>query len=90
MSSESMRRVRRLKKLLERIALVSLFLDTCISIATLISLNVGRQYTTSAIYILNYILTAIVILSVIVFAAILLFSRYDRIISRLSLRSRRH
>jgi uncharacterized protein HemY len=89
MSYESVKRVRRLKKLLERIALVSLFFDTCISIATLISLNVGRQYTTGAIYILNYILTAIVILSVIVFAAILLFSRYDRIIARLSLRSRR-
>ncbi len=89
MSFESVKRVARLKRLLERIALVSLFLDTCISIATLISLNVGRQYTTGAIYVLNYILTAIVVLSIIVFAAILLFSHYDKIMNRITPRKRR-
>ena len=76
------KRVNKLKKLLERIALVSLFLDTCISIATLVSLNIGRMYTTGVIYILNYILIVIVVLSIIVFAATLLFSHYDKIVSR--------
>ena len=80
-------RTARLKRVLEKIAFASLFVDICISIITLISINYGRVvYTVDAIYLLDYVLTAIVVLSVIVFAAIFLFSHYDKIMNTLLLR----
>lgn len=86
-------RIARLKRLFERIAFASLFVDICISVVTLISINYrGVVYTMDAIYLLNYVLTAVVILSIIVFAAIFMLSHYDRITNALllkHLRSRR-
>ncbi len=84
-------RTARLKRALEKIAFASLFVDICISIITLISINYGRVvYTVDAIYLLDYVLTAIVVLSVIVFAAIFLFSHYDKIMNALLLRNIRN
>jgi hypothetical protein len=85
-SVERLERVKRLKKWLERIAFASLFVDICISIVTLVSINLGRAYTTSVIYLLNYVLTAIVALSITVFAAIFMLSHYDGILDTLLLR----
>ncbi len=84
MDFRSVKRVQKLKKLLERIAFASLFVDICVSVVTLISLNVGRAYTVGILFILSYILTIIVILSLVVFAAILLVSHYDKLINKLA------
>ncbi len=89
MDFNSIKRVERLKRWLGRIAYASLVVDICISIATLVSLNIGRNSTVGFIFILNYVLTAIVILSITVFVAILLLSHYDRILDAFAIRGRR-
>jgi len=88
-SINSIKKVKKLKKLLENIAYASLIVDICISIVTLASLNLGRDYTTSVIFLLNYVLTTIVIVSLVVFVAIFMLSHYDKIAEKLSLTKRK-
>jgi len=82
MDFNSIKRIERLKKIFERIAYMSLIVDIAIAIVTLISLNYSRTSLTGVIFLLNYVLTAIVIISISVFVAILLLSHYDKIVEK--------
>lgn len=82
MDFNSIKRIERLKKIFERVAYASLIVDIAIAIVTLISLNASRTNLTTVIFLLNYVLTAIVLISVSVFVAILLFSHYDKIVEK--------
>ncbi len=84
MQFQSLRRVEKLKKTLEILAFASLFFDACVSIVTLLSLQVGRSSTTGILYVLGYALTAIVALSVIAFIGLVIFSGPKIIINAFS------
>lgn len=71
-------RIKRLNKALERTAFASLIADICISAVTVISLKIGEKYTIGIIFILNYILTAIVVIALILMALIAIFSHYGK------------
>jgi len=71
-------KVERLKKSLEKVAFISLFFDIAIAVVTLVTLNTGKlQITDALITLLNYALTIIVIVSVVIFAAILTIKHYQ-------------
>ncbi|MDE1860309.1 MAG: hypothetical protein KGH72_01175 [Candidatus Micrarchaeota archaeon] len=74
MITNSAKKAKNLKKLLEIIAYASIIIDICISVVTLISLKIGREYTAGIISLLGYVLTGIVI-STIVSIAISTLSR---------------
>ncbi len=71
------------KRMLDRLAYVSLVADVSIAIATLISLNAFSSDITYAIKWLNYGLTLIVIMTVIVFVLFAFVSNYHKKIVRL-------
>jgi uncharacterized membrane protein len=80
-SINSIKNVRRAKKLLEKIAYASLIIDILISLTTLISLNIGNfQAVTNEIQLLSYALTVIVIVSLALLGEILLLSHYHKIL----------
>jgi uncharacterized membrane protein len=80
-------RIKSLKKIVERVAFISLIADIAIATVTLVSLNTGRSgITLETIFLLNYILTAIVIIAVILFVSIFLLSYYDKMYDTLMLR----
>jgi hypothetical protein len=75
--SESARRA------LDRLAYISLFLDICIAIITslgLIGVNVGQQVLVPV----NYLLTVVVALSILMFIVLLLLKSKERQLSKQS------
>ena len=67
----------RIRKTLDRLAYASLVLDICIAIITTLSiLNVGSEQR--LLFPINYLLTIVVVLSVIMFAVLLLLRAKER------------
>lgn len=62
-NQKKLKRVQQLKKTLERVAFASLMVDIAISITTLASLWLGQRVTVGILFIINYILTIIVAIS---------------------------
>ena len=70
-------RTARIKKTLDRLAYASLILDVCIAvITTLTFFDVGN--TQPLLIPINYLLTIVVVLSLIMFAVLLLFRSKER------------
>ena len=78
-------KIRRLNKALEKVAFASLIADMCIAAVTVASLKVGVQATVGIVFILNYILTAIVIFAIVLFVAVGWLMHYNRISKVISL-----
>ena len=66
-----------IKKTLDRLAYVSLVLDVCIAIVTTLSIF-GESETKSFLVPINYLLTIVVVLSVAMFAVLLLLRAKER------------
>ena len=78
MKRKPIRRSRKLRKLLEKIAFASLIVDVAIAVVTLISINFSEIPTTEVIAFLNYVLTIIVIVTVIVFVTMMLLLHREK------------
>lgn len=79
-SIKAIKRVQKAKKALEMIAYLSLAVDILISAATLISLRTESfQNVLGIIQLLSYSLTAIVIVSLMLMAEIILLAHYQNI-----------
>ncbi len=69
---------------MDRVAYASLMLDIIISIITIASVNIyAKQNLSFVLSIVDYALTGVVIISVLLFAMILLLSHYDRLLEML-------
>ena len=69
---------------MDRVAYASLILDIIISIITIASVNIyAKQNLSFVLSIVDYALTGVVIISVLLFAMILLLSHYDRLLEML-------
>jgi hypothetical protein len=76
--------LKRIRTLLDRVAYASLMLDIIISIITIASVNIyAKQNLSFVLSIVDYALTGVVIISVLLFAMILLLSHYDRLLEML-------
>ncbi|MGI0133473.1 MAG: hypothetical protein ACREBW_00745 [Candidatus Micrarchaeaceae archaeon] len=75
-------RIRRLRGWLDRIAYASLVADIAIAVVTLVYINTHADKVLSLELTLNYVLTAIVIVSVAVLVAIAAFSLHIRLLTR--------
>ncbi|MGC8651679.1 MAG: hypothetical protein ACP5UH_00280 [Candidatus Micrarchaeia archaeon] len=84
-ASKNIRRAAKMQRLLERIAYYSIFIDFGITIVTLISINEHISLH-SITLLLNIMLSAVVIVSMVLFAIIFFLSHYDKIIDRFALR----
>jgi len=71
------------KRMLDRLAYVSLFADVSIAVATLVSLQAYSSNISYIIRWLNYGLTLIVIMTVVVFVIFVFASNYHKRIIRL-------
>ena len=71
--------LKRLERALTLTAYASLVADIAISAVTVISLRVGQQYTIGAIFVLNYILTCIVVVALLVMAALAVVKHRKRL-----------
>jgi hypothetical protein len=69
-----------MKKLLDRVAYVSLFFDIAIAMITLVSLKILSANLSAVLAYVNYGLTFIVLLSVLLFVLITVLSYYDKIV----------
>ncbi len=79
MNVEAIRKSWRLRRLLEEIAMASLFADAAVSVATLVYLKSGQESIGAIITLLNYVLTAIVVISAVIFTVVLMLKHYDSI-----------
>ncbi len=69
---------------MDRVAYASLMLDIIISIITIASVNIyAKQNLSLVLSIVDYALTGVVIISVLLFAMILLLSHYERLLEML-------
>lgn len=76
--------MKRIRTLLDRVAYASLMLDIIISIITIASVNIyAKQNLSFVLSIVDYALTGVVIISVLLFAMILLLSHYERLLEML-------
>jgi len=80
MRYSTLRRVEKIKKLLEYIAYGSLGFDAGIAIVTLISVHIYAKELNFVLKYLNYGLTAVVLLSVFLFLVLLFMSHYEKMI----------
>jgi hypothetical protein len=67
----------RIKKTLDRLAYASLVLDICIAIITTLGIF-GQNTTKSFLIPINYLLTVVVVLSIVMFAILLLLRAAER------------
>ncbi len=81
---KKMRSIRRLKKAIEVVAYLSLIVDIAIAASTLFYLNTSNVNFFKLQQLLNYALTAIVILSIILFMALVFLSYYIKLLARLA------
>ncbi|MDE1850896.1 MAG: hypothetical protein KGH71_06260 [Candidatus Micrarchaeota archaeon] len=72
-------KVRRLKKALERTAFASLVADIFISALTVFSLGVDTPYTIDVLFVVNYILTIIVVVALALMGYIAVLTHSHRI-----------
>ncbi|MGC8776655.1 MAG: hypothetical protein ACP5P2_01775 [Candidatus Micrarchaeia archaeon] len=75
-------RIKKIKKMLEYIAYGSLALDVGIAIVTLVSVHYYAKEISTILTFLNYGLTAVVLVSLILFLALLFLSHYEKIIEK--------
>jgi len=80
MRYSTLRRIEKIKKLLEYIAYGSLGFDAGIAIVTLISIHIYAKELDVLLKYLNYGLTAVVLLSIFLFLVLLFMSHYEKII----------
>jgi hypothetical protein len=67
----------RIKKTLDRLAYASLVLDICIAIITSLSI-LGVSNSQRLLFPINYLLTIVVVLSIIMFIVLLVFRSMER------------
>jgi formate hydrogenlyase subunit 3/multisubunit Na+/H+ antiporter MnhD subunit len=87
------RTISKLKDALAKTAFASLIADICISTLTLLSLKIGKSYTLSILFFVNYILTGIVIIALLLMVAIFILAnkdKVDRVIFTFKLKDRRN
>jgi len=82
MRYSTLKKVEKIKKLLEYIAYGSLGFDAGISVVTLVSLHLYAKELDLILKYLNYGLTAVVLLSVFLFLVLLVMSHYEKMIER--------
>jgi len=80
MRYSTLRRIEKIKKLLEYIAYGSLGFDAGIAIVTLVSIHIYAKELDILLKYLNYGLTAVVLLSIFLFLVLLFMSHYEKII----------
>ncbi|MFP3289083.1 MAG: hypothetical protein RXO35_01490 [Candidatus Micrarchaeota archaeon] len=82
MRYSTLKKIEKIKKLLEYIAYGSLGFDAGISVVTLASLHLYAKELNLILKYLNYGLTAVVLLSVFLFLVLLVMSHYEKMIER--------
>ena len=80
MRYSTLKRIEKIKKLLEYIAYGSLGFDAGIAIVTLVSVHLYAKELDLVLKYLNYGLTAVVLLSVFLFLVLLFVSHYEKMI----------
>ena len=70
--------IKKLKRWLEILAFLSLIADTAISILTFISLKFGEKYTLKILFLVNYVLSGIVVASLVCFILLGVLMHYDK------------
>jgi len=80
MRYSTLKRIEKIKKLLEYIAYGSLGFDAGIAIVTLVSVHLYAKELDLVLKYLNYSLTAVVLLSVFLFLVLLFMSHYEKMI----------
>jgi len=80
MRYSTLRRIEKIKKLLEYIAYGSLGFDAGIAIVTLVSIHIYAKELDILLKYLNYGLTAVVLLSIFLLLVLLFMSHYEKII----------
>jgi len=65
--------------MLEKTAFASLIADICISVITVVTLKVGAKYTVGILFVVNYILTAIVVIALVLMAYIAMLQHYTKV-----------
>jgi len=80
MRYSTLKRVEKIKKLLEYIAYGSLGFDAGIAVVTLVSVHIYAKELNLILKYLNYGLTAVVLLSVFLFLVLLFMSHYEKMI----------
>ncbi|MFP3278934.1 MAG: hypothetical protein RXP92_01330 [Candidatus Micrarchaeota archaeon] len=80
MRYSTLKKIEKIKKLLEYIAYGSLGFDAGISVVTLVSLHLYAKELDLILKYLNYGLTAVVLLSVFLFLILLVMSHYEKMI----------
>ena len=81
---ETLYRIRKIKKYIEIIAYGSLILDFSITAVTLFSINTGGKSLYSIQQLLNYALSGVMVITVLLFVLILLLSHYENILYQLA------
>jgi len=80
MRYSTLKRIEKIKRLLEYIAYGSLGFDAGIAVVTLVSVRIYAKELNLVLKYLNYGLTAVVLLSVFLFLVLLFMSHYDKMI----------
>ena len=81
-----MDRIHRIKKLLDRIAYISLFFDVAIAMITLLSIRIFIYEPATLLAYVNYGLTVVVLIGAFLFLLITVLSYYDKIYDAISMR----
>ena len=80
MHYSTLKRIEKIRRLLEYIAYGSLGFDAGIAVVTLVSLHIYAKELNLVLKYLNYGLTAVVLLSVFLFLVLLVISHYEKMI----------
>ncbi len=80
MSKKTKKHIKRLKHSLQILAFLSLIADTAISILTFISLEIGKKYVIDMLFMVNYVLSGIVIASVALFITLGIVYHYEKVL----------
>ncbi len=76
---QRLKRIEHVKRVLDRVAYISLFFDMAIAMITLISLKALSTSLSAVLEYVNYGLTLIVLISVFLFVLITVLSYYDKL-----------
>ncbi len=82
MAETDLHHVEHMKRIFEYVAYGSLGIDMAITIVTLLSANNGSHQLSGLQVLLNYALSAIFIVSLVLFLAIVVVSHYEKIIDK--------
>jgi hypothetical protein len=83
-----LKRIRRIRTWLDRIAYISLLFDIAIALITLVSVNVYASQLSTLLNYVDYGLTGIVIISIALFGVIFTLHYYEKILGTLNWRPR--